>query len=57
MVQGHNKAISLLEQAQNQVQHAELRMLIANTLPTLRVHLQTAQSLNVTYGTTSSSQQ
>ena len=54
MVEGHNKAIGMLEQAQGQVQHDELRSLIASTLPTLRQHLQTAQSLSTSTGTTSS---
>ena len=45
MVEGHTKAISLLELAQTQAQHEELRSLIASTLPTLREHLQNAQSL------------
>ena len=54
MVEGHNKAIGMLEQAQGQVQHEELRSLIASTLPTLRQHLQTAQSLSTSTGTTSS---
>jgi len=45
MVEAHTKAISLLELAQGQAQHEELRSLIASTLPTLREHLQNAQSL------------
>jgi len=45
MVEGHTKAISLLELAQGQAQHEELRSLVASTLPTLREHLQNAQSL------------
>jgi putative membrane protein len=55
MVQGHDQAISLLEMAQGQVQHEELRSFIASTLPTLREHLQMAQSL-ASVTTTSSSQ-
>ena len=55
MVQGHQNAINLLEMAQGQVQHEEVRSLIASTMPTLREHLQTAQSLAGTT-TTSSSQ-
>ena len=55
MVEGHQKAINLLEMAQGQVQHEEVRSLIASTMPTLREHLQTAQSLAGTT-TTSSSQ-
>ena len=54
MVQGHNKAINMLEQAQNQVQRQELRTLIASTLPTLRQHLQLAQQLTTGATTTSS---
>ena len=45
MVDAHTQAISLLELAQGQAQHDELRSLIASTLPTLREHLQNAQSL------------
>lgn len=56
MVNGHNKAISMLETAQNQVQRQEVRMLIANTLPTLRQHLQLAQALTTGATTTSSTQ-
>ena len=54
MVNGHTKAISMLENAQNQVQRQELRTLIASTLPTLRQHLQLAQSLTTGATTTSS---
>jgi putative membrane protein len=55
MVKGHENAVNLLELAQGQVQHEEVKSLIASTLPTLREHLQIAQSLaGVT--TTSSSQ-
>jgi predicted outer membrane protein len=80
MVQGHEKALSMLERAQGssqnqgqyqnpsqnqsqnqgqgyQVQNAQLRTLIANTIPTIRQHLQIAQSLGGTAATTSSSQQ
>jgi predicted outer membrane protein len=58
MAQGHDKAITMLERAQGQLQHQELRTLITNTLPTLRQHLQIAQSLGGrTEITTSSSQQ
>jgi putative membrane protein len=56
MVQGHERAINLLEMAQAQAQHEEVRSLISSTLPTLRAHLQTAQSLGGTATTTSSSQ-
>jgi len=45
MVDAHNQAIGLLELAQGQAQHEELRSLIASTLPALREHLQIAQSL------------
>jgi len=45
MVDAHNQAIGLLELAQGQAQHEELRSLIASTLPALREHLQVAQSL------------
>ena len=55
MVEGHQKAINLLEMAQGQVQHEEVRSLIASTMPTLREHLQIAQSL-AGATTTSSSQ-
>lgn len=54
MVNGHNKAISMLETAQNQVQAQGLRTLIASTLPTLRQHLQLAQALTTGATTTSS---
>jgi len=57
MVEGHQKAISMLEQAQGQIQHEELRTLITATLPTLRGHLQTAQSLGGKASTTTSSLQ
>jgi uncharacterized protein (DUF305 family) len=57
MVQGHEKAIAMLERAQPQLQHDELRTFITNTLPTLRQHLQTAQSLGGTSATASGSQQ
>jgi putative membrane protein len=56
MVQGHERTINLLEMAQGQVQHEELRSLISSTLPTVREHLQIAQSLGGTAATTSSSQ-
>jgi putative membrane protein len=55
MVKGHERAINLLEMAQGQVQHEEVRSLITSTLPTLREHLQIAQSL-AGATTTSSSQ-
>lgn len=55
MAEGHEKAISMLEAAQPQVQHEELRTLITATLPTLRAHLQLAQSLGGTVTTTTSS--
>ena len=45
MVEAHTRAINLLELAQGQAQHEELRSLIASTLPTLREHLQSAQSV------------
>jgi predicted outer membrane protein len=54
MVEGHTKAINMLEQAQTQVQHEELRSLIAASLPTIRQHLETAQSLSTSAGATSS---
>jgi putative membrane protein len=58
MVQGHEKALSMLEQAQNQVQNSQLATLITSTLPTIRQHLQIAQSLGgIATTTTSSSQQ
>jgi len=56
MVNGHNKAISMLETAQNQVQRQEVRTLITTTLPTLRQHLQLAQALTNGATTTSSRQ-
>jgi putative membrane protein len=55
MVKGHERAINLLEMAQGQVQREEVRSLITSTLPTLREHLQVAQSL-AGAATTSSSQ-
>jgi len=45
MVDAHTKAISLLELAQGHAQHEEMQSLVASTLPTLREHLQIAQSL------------
>ena len=57
MVQGHEKAIAMLERVQPQLQHDELRTFITNTLPTLRQHLQIAQSLGGTSATASGSQQ
>lgn len=57
MVQGHEKALSMLEQAQKQVQNSQLATLITSTLPTIRQHLQIAQSLGGNATTTSSSQQ
>jgi len=56
MVKGHEDAINLLEMAQSQVQHDEVRSLITSLMPTLREHLQTAQSLTGATTTTSSSQ-
>lgn len=56
MVKGHENAVNMLEMAQGQVQHEEVRSLIASTLPTIREHLQIAQSLGGTATTTSSSQ-
>jgi putative membrane protein len=58
MAQGHDKAIKMLEQAQRTVQSAELRTFITSTLPTLRTHLQVAQSLggSTSANTTTSSQ-
>jgi predicted outer membrane protein len=55
MAQGHDKAIKMLEQAQSRVQKQELRTFIAQTLPTLRVHLQVAQSLGGSTTTTTTS--
>ena len=82
MVQGHQKAIAMLEsaqgksqsqyksndQSQNQsetspmqsqyrVQSGDLKAFITSTLPTLRRHLQLAQSLTTTSTTTTSSNQ
>jgi putative membrane protein len=58
MAQGHDKAIKMLEQAQSTVQNAQLRTFITSTLPTLRTHLQVAQSLGgSTTATTSASSQ
>jgi len=45
MVDGHNKAISMLENAQTTVQNADLRSFITSTLPTLREHLRLALAL------------
>ena len=58
MAQGHDKAIKWLEQAQSNVQNSQLRTFITSTLPTLRTHLQVAQSLggSTTTTTTTSSQ-
>jgi predicted outer membrane protein len=57
MAQGHDKAIKMLEQAQSNVQNAQLRTFITSTLPTLRTHLKVAQSLGgSTAATTTSSQ-
>ena len=58
MAQGHDKAIKMLEQAQSTVQNADLRAFITSTLPTLRTHLQVAQSLggSTTANTSASSQ-
>lgn len=57
MAQGHDKAIKMLEQAQSTVQNAQLKTFITSTLPTLRTHLQVAQSLGgSTAATTTSSQ-
>jgi putative membrane protein len=58
MAQGHDKAIKMLEQAQSTVQNAQLKTFITSTLPTLRTHLQVAQSLGgSTTATTSASSQ
>lgn len=57
VVQGHTQAINLLELAQRDAQHEEVRSLITSLLPTLREHLQIAQSLSSGAATTSSSQQ
>ena len=58
MAQGHDKAIKMLEQSQYNVQNSQLRTFITSTLPTLRTHLQVAQSLggSTTATTTTSSQ-
>ncbi len=56
MVDAHTQAISLFELAQGQAQHEELRSLIVSTLPTLREHLQIAQSIASGIPTGSSSQ-
>ena len=52
MAQGHDKAIKMLEQSQSNVQNSQLRAFIASTLPTLRTHLQVAQSLGGSTATT-----
>lgn len=57
MAQGHDKAIKMLEQAQSTVQNAQLRTFITSTLPTLRTHLQVAQSLGGSTATTTTSSQ
>ncbi len=57
MVEAHTQAIGLLELAQGQAEHEEVRSLIASTLPTLREHLQIAQSLASGASTSNSSQQ
>ena len=55
MAQGHDKAIKMLEQAQSTTQNADLKTLITSTLPTLRAHLQVAQSLGGSTVTTATS--
>ena len=57
MAQGHDKAIKMLEQSQSTVQNSQLRTFITATLPTLRTHLQVAQSLGGTTTTTATSSQ
>lgn len=56
MAQGHAKALKQLEQAQSTIQSAELRTLVQAILPTIRTHLQVAQSLGGSTTTTSSIQ-
>ncbi|HET9387086.1 MAG TPA: DUF4142 domain-containing protein [Gemmatimonadales bacterium] len=55
MAQGHDKAIKMLEQHQANVRNADLRTFITGTLPTLRTHLQVAQSLGGSTTTTATS--
>lgn len=45
MVSGHEKTIGKFEGAQNQVNDAELKTMITNTLPTLRSHLSMVKDL------------
>lgn len=44
-IQDHQKAIQLFESAQKDIQDAELKLFVQNTLPTLKHHLSTAQDL------------
>ena len=55
MAQGHDQAIKMLEQAQSTVQNADVRTFITSTLPTVRTHLQVAQSLGGSTTTTATS--
>jgi predicted outer membrane protein len=54
MVQGHEKAIAMLERAQDQVQREEVKSLISSTLPTLKEHRRLAEQLVNPSRTTSS---
>ena len=45
MVENHQKAVSLFENAERSVQHPDLRAWVARTLPVLRDHLQHARTL------------
>jgi putative membrane protein len=45
MVEDHEKAIKEFEEGQNEVQDAELKAIITETLPTLREHLESAKKL------------
>lgn len=56
MLQGHQKTVAMLEQAQQQVQRDEVKSLITSTLPTVREHLRLAESLAGAAARTTSSQ-
>ncbi len=46
MVQDHKKAVALFQERSNNGRNTDLRMWAANTLPTLREHLQMAERMN-----------
>jgi putative membrane protein len=47
-IEDHKEGVALFERSQNNVQDAELKAFIQNTLPTLKHHLSTAQDLKST---------